>query len=49
MKVGEYEFEVLPDGMTVELNTNDDRYIYLTVHDLEELIESINDQAELIL
>lgn len=47
-KIGEYEYSVRTGDESVEINTNDDRYIYLTLHDLEELIEALNDEMELI-
>lgn len=43
----EYDYEVLHDG-SVEINTNDDRYITLTAADLEKLLAAIEDEAELI-
>lgn len=44
----EYRYEVLPDE-SVEINTNDDRYIVLTARDLEQFLAEIEDAAELIL
>lgn len=44
-----YEYEVRDGDSSVEINTNDDRFIYLTLHDLEELINALDEGSELIL
>jgi len=38
-------YKILEDG-TVEIETNSDAYLYLTVEDMEVLIEEANQEAE---
>jgi len=39
------QYKILEDG-TVEIETNSDAYVYLSVEDMEALIEEANEEAE---